>query len=151
MRNFKKFNSQESYNAYVLTDDAVSPAIMLNDNNKSLHYYKKQSIPLKYKPIQYISSTQTGGQYIDLGCHLLENTDDIKIDIKFNFKGRGIYVNGGDPYLSTLVSSQPEINPWPGFVLRILSQNSSRIHLQAKWQFTNSVKRNTEKNMIQSI
>ena len=60
MRNLKKFNSQESYNAYILTDDAVSPAIMLNDNNKSLHYYKKQDIPLKYKPLQYISSTKTG-------------------------------------------------------------------------------------------
>ena len=144
MRNLKKFNSQESYNAYILTDDAVSPAIMLNDNNKSLHYYKKQDIPLKYKPLQYISSTKTGGQYIDLGCHLLENTDDIKIDIKFNFKGRGKNASGGDPNLSTLISSQPEISPWPGFVLRILSQYYNRINLQAKWQFTNSVKRGIE-------
>ena len=40
----------------------------------------------RYKPLEYISSTQTGGQYIDLGCKLLENTDDIEIDMKYNFK-----------------------------------------------------------------
>lgn len=140
MRNLKKFNSQESYNAYILTDAAVSPAIMLNDNDKSLHYYNKQSIPLKYKPIQYISSTQTGGQYIDLGCHLMENTDDIQIDIKFNIRGVGKSSTGSDTNLATLISSQPEVSPWPGFILRRKTAGGERLHLQTKWAFTNSQK-----------
>lgn len=137
MKYLKLFDTENSLQTY-MNNNWNSPHIYYAQNNRTTDYEEK------YIELEYISSTQTGGQYIDLGCHLMENTDDIKIDIKFNFKGRGMYVNGDDPYLSTLVSSQSESSPWPGFVLRILSQNSNKIHLQAKWQFTNSVKRNTE-------
>ena len=94
----------------------------------------------RFRQVEYISSTATGGQYIDLGCKLLENTDDIKIDIKFNIRGVGNASSGNDPNLATLIGSQPEVNPWPGFVLRRRSADNAALHLQAKWEFTNSVK-----------
>ena len=115
MRNLKKFNSQELYNAYILTDDAVSPAIMLNDNNKSLHYYKKQDIPLKYKPLQYIRSTQTGGQYIDTGIGLYDtNPINFKIDMNFMMYGHG---KTGQQQSTMLCASQ-ESSPYPGLNIR---------------------------------
>jgi hypothetical protein len=98
----------------------------------------------EYIPLEYISSTSTGGQYIDLGCHLMENTDDIQIDIKFNIKGEGKSSSGSESRLSTLIGSQPEVSPWPGFILRKWTADTNYIHLQAKWSFTNSVKRGGE-------
>lgn len=95
----------------------------------------------EYTELNYISSTQTGGQYIDLGCKLMENTDDIQMYIKFNIKGNGKDSNGQ----STLIASQPEVNPYPGFVLRKTSNNTSYYNYQfidcsAKWSFENSTK-----------
>lgn len=101
-------------------------------------------LPSEYTKLNYISSTSTGGQYIDLGCKLLQDTDDIQIDIKFNIKGEGKTSSGSDNRLSTLISSQPEVSPWPGFVLRRFSTANTNIHLQAKWQFTNSVARSNK-------
>lgn len=105
---------------------------------------QSQLLPREYTELNYISSTSTGGQYIDLGCKLLQNTDDIQIDIKFNIKGEGKTSTGSDARLSTLISSQPEVSPWPGFVLRRFSTANTNIHLQAKWQFTNSVARTSK-------
>lgn len=106
--------------------------------------YYGNTLLTRYKPLEYISSTQTGGQYVDLGCQLMNNTDDIKIDIKFNIRGVGKSSSGSDPLLCTLISSQPEVSPWPGFILRKHATNTNYIYLQTKWSFTNSVKRGTE-------
>lgn len=100
-------------------------------------------LPAGYEELKYISSTASGGQYIDLGCHLMENTDDIQIDIKFNIKGVGKPSSGSDNTLCTLIASQPEISPWPGFILRRRSNNDGSLQLQAKWAFTNSQKQGT--------
>lgn len=89
----------------------------------------------KYRKAQYISSTTTGGQYIDLGCKLMENTDPIEISIKFNITGRG---KDGPDTQGTLLASQPEVSPWPGFVLRYAGSDDTYIQLQVKFNFTGS-------------
>lgn len=83
-----------------------------------------------YEPLEYISSTATGGQYINLGCKLLENTDDIHIDIKFKINGKG----KDNSNQSVLFGNQGPTNPWPGFNLRI---QDPYIEVFAKWEFTN--------------
>lgn len=133
MRYIKKFTNSSLLNLY-RKSNFVAPHIYLNSDNKNVKYLEE------YKRLEYISSTQTGGQYINLGCHLMENTDDIKIDIKFNIRGEGKSSSGNDSSLSTLISSQPEVSPWPGFILRRQTANNTIIHLQAKWRFTNSTK-----------
>ena len=133
----KKFNDDTERSNYIKSN-FVSPYLFMNAQNRNVNYFPK------YKRLEYISSTQTGGQYIDLGCKLLENTDDIKIDIKFNIKGVGKSSSGNDNTLCTLISSQTEVSPWPGFVLRRNAANNSRLNLQTKWSFTNSTKRVSE-------
>ena len=44
--------------------------------------------------LEYINSTATGCQHINLGCRLMENTDDIRIDIKFKIDGKGGDITG---------------------------------------------------------
>ncbi len=123
----RKFDNGTDRERYLKTN-FVSPHLFMNAQNRNVNYFPK------YKRLSYISSTQTGGQYIDLGCHLLENTDDIRIDIKFNIKDRGLNSSNQQ---GTLLCSQPEVNPYPGFVLRYKNQNSARtLQLQTKWNFT---------------
>ena len=110
MKYIKKFNSETQLETYKKSN-FVSPHVYLNANLNTVKYMEE------YQQLQYISSTSTGGQYIDLGCHLMENTDDIQIDIKFNIKGHG--KTGIDQ--STLIAAQPEVNPYPGFTMRILN------------------------------
>ena len=129
----KKFNTDTDKEKYI-KNNFISPHLFLNSENKNINYLPK------YKRLSYISSTPTGGQYIDLGCHLLENTDDIKINIKFNIRGVGKSSSGSDTSLATLIGSQPEVSPWPGFILRRGSANSNYIMLQTKWEFSNSTK-----------
>lgn len=137
MQYIKVFDTVSDINAYK-KQNFITPHVYLSNYNKEVKYMPK------YERLQYISSTSTGGQYIDLGCKLLQNTDDIQIDIKFNIKGEGKTSSGSDNRLSTLISSQPEVSPWPGFILRRFSTANTNIHLQAKWQFTNSVARSSK-------
>lgn len=127
----KKFNNDSERSNYIKSN-FVSPHLFLDTQNKNINYFPK------YKRLDYISSTTTGGQYIDLGCKLMENTDDIKIDIKFNIKDRGKDGKTNNTGQSTLIASQLETSPYPGFTLRYRVYNFNYIHLQAKWQFTNS-------------
>ena len=132
MKYITKVNNLNDYKL-----NPVYPMVCKQGNNI---YYRK-----KYTRLEYISSTQTGGQYIDLGCKLMENTDDIKIDIKFNIKGYGKGDNIDSQ--STLIASQPEVSPYPGFVLRKTGRantysNYQFITFTAKWSFENSTKEN---------
>jgi len=127
MKYLKKFSTQSQCQSYI-ENNWISPHIYKIQENKTVDYENK------YVSLEYISSTQTGGQYIDLGCHLMENTDDIRIDIKFNIKNRGL--NSADQQ-GALICSQPEVSPYPGFVLRYKFQSSNRaLQLQTKWNFT---------------
>lgn len=108
MKHLKIFNNGNQLDLYKKSN-FVAPYIYLDNSNKSVKYLEE------YKQLEYISSTASGGQYIDLGCQLLENTDDIQIDIKFNITNHG---KTGQQQ-STLIASQPEVNPYPGFTMRI--------------------------------
>jgi hypothetical protein len=63
----------------------------------------------------------------------MENTDNIRIDIKFNIKDRGLNTSKQQ---GTLICSQPEVSPYPGFTLRYVETNSNKIELVTKWKFT---------------
>ena len=127
MKYIKKFQDNTALETYKKSN-FVAPHVYLDSNLNAVKYMEE------YIPLEYISSTQTGGQYIDLGCHLMENTDDIRIDIKFNIKNRGL--NSADQQ-GALICSQPEVSPYPGFVLRYSNANSEKsLHLQTKWNFT---------------
>jgi hypothetical protein len=129
MKYIKKFQDNTLLEIYKKSN-FVSPHIYLDSNLNTVKFMQK------YKQLEYISSTPTGGQYIDLGCHLMENTDDIQIDIKFNIRNRG---KDSTNKQGTLIAAQPEVSPYPGFVLRYMeNSNKKSIELSTKWQFTNS-------------
>lgn len=139
MKYIKTFNNSTDRKTY-MKSKFVSPHIFLNKENlRDIDY-------LNYIPLEYISSTQTGGQYINLGCKLFENTDDIRIDIKFNMKGGGkdynetSAVNQTKP--SVLIGSISENDPYYGFVVRkadINTKNDNYVTMYAKWAISNSV------------
>jgi len=136
MKYIKKFNDKAQLETYKKSN-FVSPHVYLDSNLNTVKFMQE------YKQLEYISSTKTGGQYIDLGCKLMENTDDILMYIKFNIKGNGKDNNGQ----STLIVSQPEVTPYPGFVLRktgndVSYNNYQFIDCSAKWSFENSTKTN---------
>ena len=133
MKYIKKFQDNTTLETYKKSN-FVAPHVYLDNNSNTVKYMEE------YVQLEYISSTSTGGQYIDLGCHLMENTDDIQLDIKFNIKGLGKTSTGNDNNLYTLIGSQPEVNPYPGFILRRTSGTTEYIMLQTKWNFTNSDK-----------
>lgn len=145
MKYIKNFTDAHSLIMYKKTN-FVTPHVYFNNSAKTFDYMKK------YIPLEYISSTSTGGQYIDLGCKLFENTDDIRIDIKFNMKGGGkdyniaSGVNGHKP--SVLIGSISELDPYFGFVVRKAdigssgTYNDNYITMYTKWQISNSVYKN---------
>ena len=111
--------------------------------------YISPNLPEGYTELKCISSTKTGGQYINLGCKLMETTDDIQIDIKYNIKGHG----KTNSQQSTLLQCMKEVDPWPGFVMRIYSEtitDYSRIEFQTKWQTTNSWETSSNKSWYQN-
>ena len=138
IKKFNTINEQQNYEK----NNFVTPHLYLNDNNKNIDYYEA------YERLEYISSTQTGGQYINLGCNLFENTDDIIIDIKFNLKGGGKdYDESGSTNKtkpSVLIGSICEADPYYGFVVRKSdigqgSDNLNYVTMYTKWQISNSV------------
>ena len=71
-------------------------------------------LPAGYTQLEYISSTSSGSQYIDLGIKLYETLGtDYDIAIKFNIKGAG-----SDNAQPTLFGCQNQTNPWPGTFIR---------------------------------
>ena len=69
----------------------------------------------------------------------MENTDDIRIDMKYNIKGHG----KTGVQQSTFICAQPEISPYPGFTMRIGSINpliisNVAITVNLKWLSDNS-------------
>lgn len=109
-------------------------------------------LPSGYTQLDYISSTQTGGQYINLNCNLFQTTDDITINIKFNLKGGGKDYNESSAVNLTkpsiLLACVSEADPYYAFALRkndIGSSgtvNDNYVHVYSKWQISNSVYRN---------
>jgi len=142
MKHIKKFNNGDLLDSYKKSN-FVTPHLYFNHKEKTFDYMAK------YIKLEYISSTQTGGQYIDLGCNLFENTDDIQIDIKFNIKGGGKDYNDSSAVNQTkpsvLIACVSESDPYYGFVVRKAdigtsgSINDNYVTMYTKWQISNSV------------
>lgn len=80
-------------------------------------------LPAGYTQLEYISSTSSGGQYIDLGIKLYEtanNTYDLAI--KFNMKGAG----SDNVTQPTIFGCQKDQSPYPGTFIR-KEANGNRI------------------------
>ena len=125
-----------------LSELTTASKIMVGSQQASKIYigntqiYSASRLPSGYTELSYISSTVNGSQYIDTGCKLMETTDDIQIDFKFNFKG-----HGGTKTQSTLLASQPEVSPYPGFVMRIGSYSNQNIGIElcTKWNIPDKI------------
>ena len=103
--------------------------------NEDANIYIGDKLISRFRQVEYISSTYSGHQYIDLGCYLMSNTDDIQIDIKFNIKGKGFEVDKQ----ATLINQQTDTSPYPGFVLRhLFDDNNDTVEFIAKWKFDNN-------------
>ena len=102
MNNLKKFDTYTNLTIYK-SQNFISPHVFYDKTTERIHYYMNE-----YQVLDYISSTATGGQYIDLGCKLMENTDDIRIDMKYNIKGHG----KTGVQQSTFICAQPETSPY---------------------------------------
>ena len=73
-----------------------------------------------YTELEYIESTSTGGQYIDLDIKLYETLNAwYDIAIKYNVSGAG-----KNPEQPTLFGCQTQSSPWPGTFIR-MNQDSS--------------------------
>lgn len=73
-----------------------------------------------YTELEYIESTTTGGQYIDLDIKLYETLGAwYDIAIKYNVSGKGM-----DNVQPTLFGCQDNNTPWPGTFIR-MNQSSS--------------------------
>ena len=87
MKNLKKFNTQQEFNVYKNSDNYILPNVsLINDVNKSVSYKQR------YTKLQYIASTETGGQYISLGNELamsLKANDEVSIELKYFLQGNG--------------------------------------------------------------
>ena len=75
----------------------------------------------EYTELEYIASTSTGGQYIDLDIMLYDELNKwYDIAIKFNVTGVG---KDGDTQ-PTLFGCQENISPWPGTFIRKSASNT---------------------------
>jgi len=124
MKYIKNFNTNEELLLYKKSN-FITPQLYLSKQNKNV-YYKE-----KYIELEYISSTVSGGQYIDLGCKLMETTTDVEINIKFKIKGPG----KNNSIYSTLLNAMQEIKPWPGFTIRQY-ESTNNIQIVCKHEFT---------------
>ena len=74
-----------------------------------------------YVELEYIESTSTGGQYIDLDIKLYETLNAwYDIAIKYNVSGAG-----KNPEQPTLFGCQTQSSPWPGTFIRMNQADST--------------------------
>ena len=77
--------------------------------------YQANGLPVGWTELEYISSTASGSQYIDLNIKIYETADNTyDIATKFKFKGSGSDTSNQ----ATLFGCQRDQNPWPGTFIR---------------------------------
>ena len=106
------------------TELAAASAIMVGSTAASAVYIGDALIwqaatpgrlPSGYTELEYIASTSSGGQYIDLNIKLYETLNKwYDIAIKFNIIGGGLNNNGN----AAIFACQDPANPWPGTFIR---------------------------------
>jgi hypothetical protein len=85
-------------------------------NRRRVMGNKKGLLPNGYKELEYIASTKTGGQYIDLNILLYDTLNkNYDIALKFNPVGAGL----DNTTQSTMFGCQDNSgSPWPGTFIR---------------------------------
>lgn len=95
MKHLKKFNNENAYNSFLISDIALSPNISFikdNINTSLIKYHIKQDLPLKYTELEYIESS--GSNYIEL--ETLDNyVTDTSSDARFNLKIKTQFIASG--------------------------------------------------------
>ena len=114
------------------TEIANASAIMLGSTAASAMYIGNTLVwqewtgrlPRGYTEVEYIKSTATGGQYIDLNIKLYETLNNwYDIAIKFNIHGQGLNNNTNAP----IFACQDPVSPWPGTFIRLSGGNTTNI------------------------
>lgn len=112
------------------TELASASKVMLGTTEATAMYigdtliWKAGPLPVGYTQLEYIESTSSGRQYINLGIKLyqVKNTD-YDIAIKFKMSGRG-GDNENQPAL--FCCQDPNNSPWPGTFIRMdLTKNTN--------------------------
>ena len=76
-------------------------------------------LPQGYMEVEYIASTSTGGQYIDINVQLYATLNtDYDIAIKFNCIGQGKSTGDTDHQAAIFNCQQTDKSPWPGTCIR---------------------------------
>ena len=109
MKYLKLFSTQNQYQSYI-ENNWISPHIYKIQENKKVDYEDK------YVPLEYIRSTETGGQYIDLGIGLFDVSP-----INFRIIMHWMLYGHGKTGLqqSTLLCAAKEASQYPGLNIRI--------------------------------
>lgn len=106
-----------------MTNSQIASAnkIIYNNTEASAMYigntlmWNKGPLPVRYTQLEYIKSTSSGGQYIDLNIQLYDTLNkSYDLAIKFNLIGPG-----QDNYQPTLFGCQTITTPWPGTFIRM--------------------------------
>ena len=106
--------------------DAISNAILGTTQIQAMYLgstlvwqQQQQRLPSGYTEVEYIASTSTGGQYIDIGVQLYSvlNTD-YDIAMKFNCIGQGKSTGDSDHQAAIFNCQKTDVSPWPGTGIR---------------------------------
>ena len=82
------------------------------------------SLPDGYTNVDYIASTNTGGQYIDLGLKMYA-TSPVSFNIEMAFKCIGYGKDNVD--YSTLLNAMRETTPYSGMNIRMVKENNNYV------------------------
>lgn len=122
MKYIKAFDNQNKLETYDKSE-WISPHIYLDKTNKTISYEQK------YIRVEYIRSTQTGGQYIDLETCLFD-TSPINLEIDMNWMLYGHGKTGIQQ--STMLCASKEESSYPGLNIRTSNDNSGNVQCVIK-------------------
>lgn len=94
--------------------DLITKTFYSSQGEDNFLYGLKISLPAGYTQVEYIASTATGGQYIDLNLQWFTDVNSIGLNAKFNMIGSG--ADNHDQ--ATLIGAMYESSPYPGYVIR---------------------------------
>ena len=122
MKYIKLFDNQDKLQEYNMSE-WISPHIYLDKTSGAISYEQK------YIRVEYIRSTQTGGQYIDLGTCLFD-TSPINLEIDMNWMLYGHGKTGMQQ--STILCASKEASPYPGMNIRTMADDNGNVQCVIK-------------------
>ena len=93
MKHLKKFNNENEYDSFLISDGAISPNVsLINANETLMKYHVKQDLPLKYTELEYIESS--GSNYIELET-LDKYVTDTSSNARYNLEIKTQFIEKG--------------------------------------------------------